>query len=434
MSGPPGQTAAPERTGARQAHGTTPVAAGVTVAYVMSRFPKLSETFVMNEMLAVERQGAAVEVYPLLREHPETMHDAAEPLVERAHYLPFLSVPILGSQTYWLRRNPGAYLRAFGALVRGTIGSLNFLAGAVGIFPKVAHAARLMEEGGVTHVHCHFASHPAAAGFVIHRLTGIPYSFTAHGSDLHVERRMLREKVAEAGFVVAISRFNRNVIEEECGPASTDKVIVVHCGVDTDRFRPGHADRPGRPFTIVCVGTLHEVKGQSVLVDACAILAESQVSFRCLIVGDGPDRRMLERRIAEAGLDGRVELTGSLTQDRVAELVGSADVLAAPSVPTRKGKREGIPVVLMEALSCGVPAVASDLSGIPELVEDGVSGLLVPPGDAAALASALIELERDPALRERFGRAGRAKVEREFDLDRNAAQLAACFAGAEEPS
>jgi glycosyltransferase involved in cell wall biosynthesis len=427
VNGPLGQTAPTAEADGHGRHRPTPVAAGVTVAYVMSRFPKLSETFVMNEILAVERQGAVVEVYPLLRERVDMIHDAARPLVERAHYFPFLSWPIAKSQAYWLRRRPGAYLGALGSLVRGTAGSLNFFLGAVGIFPKVAHAARLMEADGVTHVHCHFANHPASAGFVIHRLTEIPYSFTAHGSDIHVERRMLRQKVAESAFTVAISRFNQHVIEDECGPSSLGKVVVVHCGVGTERFRPrSHRDAAG-PFTVVCVGTLHEVKGQSILVEACRRLAAEGLEFRCVLAGDGPDRAKLERQVAAAGLENQVELAGSLTQDRVTDLIRSADALVAPSVPTAEGKREGLPVVLMEALACGVPAVASDLSGIPELVGDGVTGLLVQPGDAAGLAAALRRLADDPELAVRLGRAGREKVEREFDLDTNAALLARRF-------
>ncbi|MGH3031025.1 MAG: colanic acid biosynthesis glycosyltransferase WcaL, partial [Gaiellaceae bacterium] len=175
------------------------------VAYVMSRFPKLSETFILGEMLAVGEHGVEVELYPLLRERAEVVHPEAEALCECARFQPFLSLPILRSQLHFLRRSPGAYLRALSAVLRGTWGSPNFVVGALGIFPKVVHAARLMEADGVAHVHCHFSSHPAVAGFVIRRLTGIPWSFTAHGSDLHVDRHMLREKVAEAAFVVAIS-------------------------------------------------------------------------------------------------------------------------------------------------------------------------------------------------------------------------------------
>lgn len=398
------------------------------VAYITSRFPKVSETFVLNEILAVERLGVDVELFPLLRERADTLHPGAARLVEEAHYLPFLSFAILGSQLHHLRRRPRAYLGALRDVLRGTLGSLNFFVGSLGIFPKVAHAARLMEADGVAHVHCHFANHPATAGFVVHRLTGIPFSFTAHGSDIHVDRHLLREKVREAEFVVAISRFNRDVILAETGDEYAGTVTVIHCGVDTERFRPKERDAPLGRFAIVCVGTLHEVKGQAYLVEACRILSERGVEFSCSLIGDGPDRAKLERLISEAGLGNRVEITGALAQDRVAARLRDADVLVAPSVPTSDGKREGIPVVLMEALSSGIPAVASDLSGIPELVEDGVTGLLVTPRDAEGIAGALARLAADRDLARRLGLAGRDAVVRDFDLDTNAALLVARFA------
>jgi colanic acid/amylovoran biosynthesis glycosyltransferase len=397
------------------------------VAYIMSRFPKLSETFILGEILAVEEQGVEVEVFPLLRERAEVVHPEAEKLCERARFHPFVSVPILRSHLHFLHRNPRAYLRTLRDLVGGTWGSANFFFGALGIFPKVVHAARLMEADGVAHVHCHFSNHPAAAGFVIQRLTGIPYSFTAHGSDLHVDRHMLCEKVDEAAFVVAVSEFNRNVIVRECGEEVAGKVVVVHCGVDTRIFRQRDAASPDRPFTVICVGTLHEVKGQAHLIEACRLLAEDGVDVACTLVGEGEDRSLLERRVAEAALEGRVTLAGNLTRAEVADVLRSAHVLVAPSVATKRGKREGIPVALMEAMSGGVPVVASDLSGIPELVEHESTGLLVPPRDPTALAGALRRLHDDRALRERLALAGRKKVEREFDVRANAAELVRRF-------
>jgi len=398
------------------------------LAYVMSRFPKLTETFVLFELVAMEADGYAVDVYPLLRERAAVMHAEAERFVGRAHYLPFASLAIIGSQLHFLVRRPRRYVGALAALVRGTWGSANFLLGGLGIFPKVAHAARLMEADGVDRVHCHFANHPALAGFLIHRLTGIPYSFTAHGSDLHVDRHMLCAKVREADFVVPISEFNRRVILDECGKEVSDKLVVIHTGVDTDHFRPAERDRPAdRPFTITCIGTLHEVKGQVHLVNACARLAAEEIAFVCHLVGEGEDRTLLERAIADAGLEGRVVLDGAIDRNALGALLAETDVVVAPSVPTAQGKREGIPVVLMEAMSCGLPVVASRLSGIPELVEDGVSGLLAEPGSAEGLAAALLRLQREPELRDRLGRAGRERVVAEFDIRVNARRLAAHF-------
>jgi glycosyltransferase involved in cell wall biosynthesis len=398
------------------------------VAYVMSRFPKISETFILTEILGLERHGVRVEVYPLLRERPRLVHPEAAALAARAHYLPLLSPAVLASQAHWLARRPRAYLGALRDVARGTFGSLNFFAGGLAIFPKVAHAARLMEASGVTHVHCHFANHPALAGLVIGRLTGLPYSFTAHGSDLHVERRMLPEKVEEAAFVATVSGYNRQIILRECRGRFEQKVHVIHAGVDTELFAPhrnGHV--PTGPLRVLCVGTLHEVKGQVHLIDACNLLAEQGVEIKCRLVGDGPDRRLLERRIAATGLAARVSLVGGRTRPQVAAELAAADVLVAPSVRTKAGKREGIPVALVEAMSSGLPVVASDLSGIPELVEHGVSGLLVPPRDPAALAAALRALHDDRSLGPRLGAAARRRVLAEFDAERSVQELVGHF-------
>jgi glycosyltransferase involved in cell wall biosynthesis len=181
---------------------------------------------------------------------------------------------------------------------------------------------------------------------------------------------------------------------------------------------------------LVCVGTLHEVKGQRFLVEACRLLADQGVDVECCLVGAGSDESALREQISALGLADRVHLKGELTRPQIAELLRTSDVLVTPSVPTRRGKREGIPIVLMEAMASGVPVVASRISGIPELVEDGVSGLLVPPGEPAALARALTRLHDDKDLRRQLALSGRAKVEREFDVERSAALLVERFGAA----
>ena len=397
----------------------------LTVAYVMSRFPKLTETFILAELEAMDRAGVRIELFPLLRQTGEPVQPAAVRWVERAHYLPFISLPILRAQWWFLRdhRRRRRYLRAFFDMLAGTWRSPNFFLGGLGIFPKVARMAVDMQALGVQHVHCHFANHPALAGWLIHRLVGIPYSFTAHGSDLHVDRTMLPTKVGEAAFVATISRDNGTLIEATAGPGAKPKVTIIHCGVDPATFALVDRSTDG-PLRIVAVGTLHEVKGQIHLIEACRLLTARGVDARCRFIGDGPDREALQARIDGYGLSDRVVLAGRMTTDDVARELADADVLVAPSVPTKGGKREGIPVVLMEAMATGLPVVASDLSGIPELVTDGLSGLLVPPGDAAALADALATLAADPAMRRRLGAAGRDTVLDDFDVDRNAARLA----------
>lgn len=401
------------------------------VAYIMSRFPKLTETFILYEMLAMQQQGIQVEVYPLLREHEEVMHPEAMQFVSVAHFQPFMSLPILRANLYFLLKKPFAYLKTLWDVLRANWGSYNFFTGVIGIFPKTVLFAYQMRADQVQHVHAHFASHPAAAGFIIHRLVGIPYSFTAHGSDLHRDRHMLCEKVAEAAFVAAISEYNKELIVSECRGNYRQKVKVVHCGVDTEVFQARSHETPyekgENPFMILCVGTLHEVKGQPYLIEACRLLQERGYTFECHFVGDGPDRKLLNELVEQAGLSSKVRFHGRLTRDEIVRLLLDADVLTVPSVPTRDGRREGIPVVLMEAMGSGVPVIASNLSGIPELVNDLLTGLLVPPRDARFLADALERYIQDPGLRRRLGNAGRAKVVEEFDLNKNAEMLGQNF-------
>jgi len=400
-----------------------PRSAAPRVAYVMSRFPKLTETFVLDEILELERQGVAVEVFPLWRERAGVVHAEARPVVARAHFTATLDATVLVDNVRALLDAPGRYVGTLVTLVRSNWRSPRFLAGALAIFPKACSFARRMRALGVRHVHAHFASHPAAAAFVVGRLAGIPWSFTAHGSDLHREQSMLALKVAEAEFVVAISEFNRRFILDRVGEAFAAKIHVVHCGVDLARHPRRDGTSANEAFEIGCIGTLHAVKGQRHLLDACAELSALGIDWRCHLIGDGPDRRALEARARAAGTGDRVVFHGSCERERVGALLAGMDVLAAPSVPTRDGRREGLPVVLMEAGATGLPLVASRLSGIPELVVDGETGLLIEPGDAPGLARALARLAAEPATRQRLGAAARARIERDFALGANVERL-----------
>jgi glycosyltransferase involved in cell wall biosynthesis len=397
------------------------------VAYLMSRFPTLTETFVLYEILAVEEQGLPVEVYPLLRRRQPVVHPEAEAMVRRAHFHPFLSRAILRANWHYLRRRPRAYLGVLGEVLRGTWGSANFFVGALGIFPKAVRFAYEMTSQHVTHVHAHYSNHPTVAALVIHRLTGIPFSFTGHGHDLHVERRMLGHKLQAASFAVMISEYNRRLVLDECGPAIADKLHLIHCGVDTRLFTPGSRTIADGPLSIVCVASLIEVKGHRYLVEACRLLRERGISFVCHLIGEGRERSRLTAQIADAGLQDKVLLEGARPRADVVRMVREADVIVLTSAPTRRGAREGVPVALMEGMACGLPVVASGISGIPELVDDGRTGFLTPPREPRAVADALERLARDPELRRRLGAAGREKVQREFDLHTNAARLIQMF-------
>lgn len=420
------------------------------VAWVMSRFPKLTETFVLNEMLAAELMGVNVQIFPLLRARPTSahaegaglltkllerirpsrgglvVHPDADAFVRRAHYAPFLSPSIVSANWRAFRSHPRRYLKTLALLMEANLGSANLLLGGLAIFPKAVYFAEEMRRLGVQHVHAHFANHPAAAAWIIGRIGDIPYSFTAHGADLQVDQHMLCLKTRDALAVIAISEYNSRFIRDHCGSQLAKKVSVIHCGVDTMAFAPGSAPAPLRHagrLDILCIGTLYEVKGHAYLIDACRILAQQGQRFVCRLVGDGPLRRQLEARVHSAMLDGVVTFEGQQTRNGVLALLAQSDVLVVPSIPTPSGRREGIPVVLMEAMASGVPVVASAISGIPELVSDGRSGLLVPPREPAEIANALRRLAADPELRRQLAAGGRSVVERAFDLHANTTAL-----------
>jgi colanic acid/amylovoran biosynthesis glycosyltransferase len=393
------------------------------LAHLMSRFPKISETFILNEILELEANGMQVELFPLVQEHPAVVQPEAVRLAARAHYPGTERRAVAQAQWHWLRRAPRAYARAWAGALRGNLGSPKFMARALAVVPSAAWFAREMQRLGVRHVHAHYATHPALAAWVCHRLTGIPYSFTAHAHDIYVERPMLAEKAAEAAFVVTISEYNRRLLATLVDPAAAERVHVVRSGVDLARFAP--QPRPARDaLHVVCVASLEPYKGHDHLIDACARLARAGVAFECDLVGDGVLRAELEARAARLGVAGQVRFLGAQPSERVAELVAAADVLVLPSVVTPEGKMEGLPVALIEALAAETPVVASAISGIPELVEDGVTGLLVTPGDDAAIAAALQRLAGDPGLRARLGSEGRGRVASDYDLHRNVATLA----------
>ena len=408
---------------------------GLRLAYLMSRFPKATETFVLNEILELERIGHSVEIFPLVREREAVVQPGAAELAARAHDLRPWNRDVLAAQVFWLRRRPRAYLRAWAGAIAGTIRSPKFLVRALAAVPAGAAIGRTVVERDLEHIHAHWATHPTLAAWVASRLSGRPYSFTAHAHDIYVERAMLDEKIRAARFVVTISEMNRRLIAGWYGRAAEAKTVVIHCGVDPAIFAPptDAADSAAAQgaasegATIVCVASLQPQKGQAVLIDAARLLRDRGRQVRSVLVGEGDERPALEARIRENGLSDVVALVGSQPRDRVAALVRSADVVVQPSVVLASGKTEGIPVALMEAMAAERAVVASSLSGIPELVVDGETGVLVPPGDATALASAIESLLDDPERRRALGHAARARVLAGFDLHRTTAELADRF-------
>lgn len=378
--------------------------------------------------MELERQGWPISLYPLILQKQTVVHPEAQAWIPRAARLPYLSAPVAASNVATLLRQPVRYISTSARAATENLISPKFLARILALWPKVVHAARLMKREGITHVHAHYATHPAFAAWAIHRLTGLSYSITVHAHDIFVERVMLAIKLREAAFIAAISNFNREFLAREVGAWVREKTHIVHCGIVPSQYAPRRPPPgPADVFEIITIGSLQPYKGQRYLLEACALLRDQGLKFRCRIIGGGELRADLEAQLAEMKLMGLVELLGPQPQEEVARLLPTAHCYVQPSIITPSGKMEGIPVSLMEAMSCGLPVVATQLSGVPELVRPGETGVLVPPADARSLAEALNQVHAAPDESLRLAEAGRALVLREFDLRTNVTHLAGLF-------
>ncbi len=401
------------------------------VAYIVSRFPKLTETFVLYEALALKDMGVDVDIYPLVAHIEQVHHPEVARMEDSVHRIGIFSWPVLQASLAWAFGSPLRFTKSLVSLFKGCGTSRAHLVRGIATFPRVLCMARDMRNAGIDHVHAHFANHPALAARIVHDLTDIPYSFTAHGSDLHRDPRGLRVKVQDSAFSIAVSQYNRRFILDRIGEDLSDRVIVLFCGADVamfGRFQRSTAET-GSPLRIACVAALREVKGHTHLLGALEQLKASGVPFDCRLAGDGPLKESLSKEIQQRGLQAHVSLLGSQTKDQIHDLLETSDVIALTSICDSSGRREGIPVSLMEGMAAELPVLSTRLSGIPELVEHGVSGLLAEPGDETALANNLKSLATQPDLRSQMGQAGRKRVLESFDLRNNARQLANLIRG-----
>lgn len=394
------------------------------IAYLASGFPVFSETFVVREVVEVQRYGHQVQVYALKNRTDPGYDPSAEEAVRSTQYSPFLfSARLLWANLKTALQHP---VRYWGTLLFVFLHSLltpKECLKALVTYPKSVHYGVLMQERGVEHVHAHFANIPTLSALIIKRLFGIPYSFFAHAHDLYQFRSMLAEKLAGATFAMTNSEYNRAYLARFCADQDMSKVIVLHCGGDVRRL--SQVVRRPEPGLVGSVGRLCAQKGFGDLVEACALLRRRGVPVRCVVAGEGEERQALEARAREMGVADIFELPGLIPD--VTDLLARASVFALPCVHATDGSMDGIPTVLIEAMAAGVPIVSTTISGVPELVRNNETGLTVPPHDAAALADAIERLLKDPGLAARIVENAYALVCERYDLRKNARTVAEQF-------
>jgi colanic acid/amylovoran biosynthesis glycosyltransferase len=385
------------------------------IGYVLKMYPRFSETFILNEILALEEQGADLRIFSLRHPVDGRFHEALAAVRAPVEYV---AVPDTIRHLWDVLRDGRASL---GEAVTDHLPDL--LESSPGDAAQAIALAAAVKAHQVDHLHAHFGSVATTVARIAARLAGVRYSFTAHAKDIfhdEVDPFEMRRKLADASAVVTVSDYNRDFLRTAYG-AAADRVVRIYNGIDLDAFA---ASIPRlREPRVVGVGRLVEKKGFDHLVDAMGVLARQERMVRLDLIGAGPDEGALRQRVAALGLDDRVTFHGPLPQNLTRDLIRGAAVLAAPCVIGRDGNRDGLPTVVLEGLALGTPVVTTPVTGIPEAVIDGETGLLVPEGDPGALAAAVCRLIDDPGLSCGLAAAGRRHAERHFDSRRNTAQL-----------
>jgi glycosyltransferase involved in cell wall biosynthesis len=415
------------------------------VIYLVRSWPRLSQTFIVNEVLALERRGLDLVLFSLVRSdevlvQPQ-VHDVRAP------------VSYLGDDTWrqWtrahaevLKASPLRYIAALWfALVNQGLSHGYATSTTLGCFRYAGQVAaavqRLGKEGRPpAHLHAHFAHDPALVALLVKRLTGVAFTFTAHARDLYqIPAQSLEARASEASAVITCCQVNAEYISAAIPAVEDLDVRVIHHGVELGQFLPRRESDPrrtqesdlrevGRP-PLVSIGRMVEKKGFADLLHALYTLRTSGVPFTCSIYGDGPLRPSLTQLRDSLGLGDDIRFRGERDREGIVDALRAADVFVLTPVVTPDGDRDGIPNVLVEAMACGLPVVATAAGGVGELVVDAVNGYLNEPGDVAGVSKGLSTLLGNPELRSQMGRAARRTVECEYDVDTAARHLEKIF-------
>jgi len=387
------------------------------VAFVLSQFPETHETFILREFEVLSRLGLDFVILSLKPCRDKVIQTAARRFLDRTYY-PFgvksSSVASFPFSAAWRSSSMLPWLEKPAACA--------YVSWAAGRF---AALARTLDIG---HIHAHWATAPTSTAAVMSRILGVPYSFTAHAWDIYRGDGKLSQKARAARFIVTCTAANVRTLRQSVPREDWDKVILNYHGVHesavTCTCSHSSAD-PTRPLRIAAIGRLVETKGYEYLLEALSVV---DFPFELTIIGEGPLRAKLQETASRAPLLRRVRFLGALPNEAVFQVLSASDCLAMPSVIARDGDRDGIPNVVLEAMSVGLPVVASSISGIPEAVIDGETGLLIPERDPYALASALARLHTDRAWARSLGARGRDLVSHKFSAESNASSLYTIFA------
>ncbi len=400
------------------------------IVYVMQFFPYLTETFVYREVLALREAGLTIMTVAIRPTEPAQRPPDAEGLAQTTRYIFPLNprkLFLVGfAQLFFCLRNPLAYYKAVRVLLsedsrEAWIWSRNFK-----YFAAAGYLAWELRDEKVDHLHAPFTWYDASLACFVSIFLNIPFSMTVH-NEIFIERLLLPAKLDRARFVACISEYSRQTLIKDYPEIPVRaKSSIVRCGINPAAF---DGSKPVRhePPCILSASQLVERKGTAYLIEACSILKRRDMRFHCLLAGDGDERPRLEAMVSKLGLSEEITFSGKYVQAEIGTIYGRADIFVLPCITSASGDRDGIPVVLMEAMAAGVAVISTNVSGIPELIQSEQDGLLVEEKDAEALADAIERLLSDEALTRRLRSAARKKIEAEFSSEISAQRLAALF-------
>ncbi|MCI0602884.1 glycosyltransferase family 4 protein [bacterium] len=383
------------------------------VGYVLRKFPVLSETFILNEILALEAQGISVTIFSMYHSNPPRFHEDLPKLKATVYYIPEILEP--ANCMKYASQAARRFGKKFTSALRSVLIKAN--PSLLWRFLQSTYVADKAAQLRLSHLHAHFASRASTVAQLAARMSGIPYSFTAHAFDIfshNVKRKVLADKMGNAKFVVTVSDFNKKYLESAVNGASS-RLSRIYNGIDMTRYSPND-EVPAGPFSIVSVGRLVEKKGHYLLIEACAHLKQKGIDFVCQIVGTGRLRLDLQALIEKSGLKEQVRLLGTHTQLEVVARYRAAHIFVLPCRVDSEGNRDGLPVAIVEALACGLPVVTTPTTGIPEVIKHGVNGLLIPDNDVIALVEAIESLIQNPSFYHQLRSNARESVLRNFDI------------------
>jgi glycosyltransferase involved in cell wall biosynthesis len=390
------------------------------LAYMTGEYPRATDTFIQREVAALRSLGYDIKTFsirqPAMKENvgPEQESERQQ----TTYILPASPKTVISSHFRGFVHSPKHYFRAIALAWQICPPGMRAFFRQVAYFAEAGIVADSLRSAGIRHLHNHFANSSGSVAAIAAEMGGFSYSLTIHGPAEFFEPKFWRidEKVRRALFVNCISYFCRSQVMVFAPPPTWERLHIIHCGVDPAMYQPRTHQNPAR--RLLFAGRLAAVKGLAVLLEAFAKLHSQFPDIQLTVAGDGPDRLSLQAQAKIFGLRDSVEFLGYQSQDQIRQLLAQTDVFVMSSFA------EGVPVVLMEAMAAGVPVVATRIAGVPELVEDGVSGFLTPPGDAQSTAEKISILLGDAELRNRFGAAGRAMVEKEFNIGIEARRMA----------